>query len=324
LTPLGATDTVWNVIARLYNVLSPPLAVAALCLFAGGCSIEQLAVNKLAAAMADSGDVFAADNDPELVGEALPFALKTYEILLSKAPDNEGLLLATCQGFMQYGYAYVELEAMRLAPVDYRGAKYQRTRVLKLYLRARDYCFQALDVKVPGTSKKLLIDPEGAAAAFGKADVELLVWSAAAWGAAIAAGLNQPELVIDMPSVRSLVKRALELDPDYDSGTLQEAAMLMESLPEALGGSLKRAREHFDRALALHGGHRPSTYVSWAEKVSVQNQNRKEFVDMLERALAIDPDKLKSERLSTLITQKRARLLLEQADDLFFDDLDEE
>ncbi len=295
----------------------PTLISASFALLLGGCSIEQLAINKIADALSEPGEVFTAEDDPELVGDALPFALKTFEVLLAKSPKHERLLLTTCQGFTQYAYAYVELEAMRLEPVDYRGAKRGRARALKLYLRAREYCFRALDLRVPGTRERLITAPEEAVSAFGKDDVELLVSSAMSWAAAISLGLDQPELVVDVPSVRALVERSLDLDPDFGNGLLQDAALVMAALPETMGGSLERARAHYERSLELHGGRRPSTYLYWASFVSVRQQNREEFEELIDKALAIDPDALPEERLATLIGQEWARLLRDQIDDLF-------
>jgi hypothetical protein len=61
------------------------------------CSIEKLALNKAADMLsASSGnDVFTRDNDPELVGDALPFAIKFYESLLASVPNHQGLRLRT-------------------------------------------------------------------------------------------------------------------------------------------------------------------------------------------------------------------------------------
>src|ERR1043165_8222920 len=76
-------------------------------LLLSGCSLEKLAVRKLGQAMAASGDVYAGDDDPELVAGALPFALKTIEGLLASDPGNRDLLLASARGFTQYAYAFV-------------------------------------------------------------------------------------------------------------------------------------------------------------------------------------------------------------------------
>ena len=55
------------------------LAVLALLPVAAGCSVKRIAVRTVADAMASGADVYATDDDPELVGAALPFGLKTIE-----------------------------------------------------------------------------------------------------------------------------------------------------------------------------------------------------------------------------------------------------
>ena len=63
------------------------LACTCLCL-AGltACSVKRMAVNKLGNALANSGTTFTADEDPELVRDALPFSLKLIEALLAESP----------------------------------------------------------------------------------------------------------------------------------------------------------------------------------------------------------------------------------------------
>jgi hypothetical protein len=53
------------------------------------CSFNKIAMNKVAGMLsAPSGsNVFTQDNDPDLVGDALPFAIKLYESLLASVPD---------------------------------------------------------------------------------------------------------------------------------------------------------------------------------------------------------------------------------------------
>ena len=97
--------------------------------------------------------------------------------------------------------------------------------------------------------------------------------------------------------------------------------MTLESLPEVMGGSPERARQHFARAVELSEGMDASPYVTLASSVSVETQNRDEFERLLNDALAIDVDENPSNRLLNTIAQKRARLLLEHIDDLFFEPL---
>ena len=141
---------------------------------------------------------------------------------------------------------------------------------------------------------------------------------------AINLSLDRPALVADLPSARALLDRALLLDESYNRGGLHAAFITVESVGEALGGSYQRAREHFDRAVALSDGLDAGPYISMAVGVSIAQENRQEFVELLETALAIDVDKEPANRLLNVLSQKRARMLLDHVDDLFFEPLDEE
>jgi predicted anti-sigma-YlaC factor YlaD len=139
----------------------------------------------------------------------------------------------------------------------------------------------------------------------------------AAWGSAISLGLDRPELVLDVPAVQALLARALELDEGYAQGAIHAALIAFDARPE-MGGSMDKARAHFDRAVALSKGLDPGPYVTLAMSVSKPERNRAEFVKLLEQALAIDPEDNPSNRLVILMTQTRARRLLEHVDDHFF------
>ncbi len=299
------------------------LGLASLLVAMSGCSLRQMAINTLADALAESSPSFVRDEDPELIRDALPFALKTIEMLLGETPDNTGLLISACQGFELYSLGFIEFEADRLEMTDYRQAKRQYQRALKLYLRARGYCFRALDLTLPGAHEALIRGDRGALADARPEHVRLLYWTAASWGSAIAAGLDRPELVADLPAVRVVLERALELDPDYERGVIHDAMVLMEFAQIDSGiGSLERARKHFRRALELGEGERVGTYVTWANTIAVREQNREEFTRLLEKALAIDASLDADQQLINIIQQERASWLLDQADELFLDDLE--
>ena len=89
----------------------------------------------------------------------------------------------------------------------------------------------------------------------------LLYWTAASWGSAIALGIDKPDLVIDLPTVRALAERAIALDETWSKGALHEMFISLDSQPEALGGSVERARAHFKRAVELQKGASPGPYV---------------------------------------------------------------
>jgi predicted anti-sigma-YlaC factor YlaD len=304
-------------VRQVASLLGRLLACGCLLGAAEGCAIKKLALNSVANTLSETGDTFASDNDPELVRAAVPFALKAYESLLASLPRHRGLLLATCSGFTQYSYAFVQADAELLERDDYERSVELRERSLKLFLRGRDYCLRALDLTRPGIVARLNRDPVAALAPVSMRDVPLLYWTAAAWGSAVGLGLDRPALVGDLPTVRALVDRVLALDESYGEGAVHEVLISLEAVPEAMGGSVDRARAHFDRAVALQHGRGAGAYVTLAVSVALAAQDRTEFVRLLDQALAIDPDANPGRRLATLIAQKRARYLLARVDDLF-------
>ena len=283
-----------------------------------GCSIKRIAVNKLGNALAESGTTFASDDDPDLVGSAIPFSLKLMESLLASAPAHRGLLFATASGFTQYAYAYVQQQADMLEDQDLTRAAAERARARRLYLRARGYGLRGLETRHAHFGERLRTDPRAAVRAASAADVPLLYWTAAAWGAAIAVSKEVPELVADQPQVEALIDRALELDEAFDAGAIHGFLISYELARQgARGDPNARARAHFDRAVSLSGGQLASPFIAYAEAVSVSKEDRPEFESLLQRALAIDPDARPEWRLANLIMQRRARWLLSRVDQLF-------
>jgi predicted anti-sigma-YlaC factor YlaD len=315
--PGASRDEVEGCMQTRLAAMKPGLAVLAGAAMLSACSLKTMAVNTMADALAASGDVYASDDDPALVRDALPFSLKTIESFLAGAPRHPGLLLTACSGFTQYSYAFVQSDADMLDASEYPKAQELRDRALKLYLRARDYCLRRLELAHAGIGVALVRSPGPALAAMRRDEVGQLYWTGASWGAAISLGLDRPELVNAVPAVRALMERALALDETYSRGAIHEALITLDSLPEALGGSPDRARQHFERAVALQKGRSPGPYVALAMGVSVASQNRAEFERLMQEALAIDPEQDRSNRLATILAQRSARRLLERADELF-------
>lgn len=285
---------------------------------APACSLKTMAVKTVADSLSDTGDVFTRENDPDLVRGATPFALKLYESLLESVPTHVPLLVATCSSFTQYGYAFVEGDADALESARREEAAALRERALKLYLRGRDHCLRAMDARFgKGTSAALLLDPAPVVARAKREDVPLLYWTAAAWGSAIYLGIDRPDLAIDFPIVRALAERALALDGAWNTGAVHELMITLDSLPDALGGNPERAREHFKKAVQIQQGQSPGPYLALATGVAVPAQDKAEFERLLREALAIDPEKNPSNRLVVLVTQKRARVLLDRINEQF-------
>ena len=294
-------------------------AVVVLGCCCSGCStLQHTAVDKLGDALAAGGTTFAGDDDPQLIAAATPFSLKLMESLLAERPQHRGLLQAAASGFTQYSFAFVQQDADEMADKDYEAATAGRQRAKRLYLRARDYGLRGLDVAHPGFSARLRSNASAAVRGATINDVPLLYWTAAAWGSAITLSKDDPDLVADLNIVESLIDRAFELNPRYESGAIYGFLITYEmARPGAPGDPATRARQHFEQALALSGGQQAAPFVSLAESVAVPRGNRAEFQSLLQRALGVDPNARPEWRLVNLVMQRRARWLLSRADELF-------
>ncbi len=282
------------------------------------CSIERYVVNRLGDALASDGSTFGADDDPELIKAAVPFSLKLMESLLEKSPRHAGLLQATCKGFTQYAYAFVQQEADVLEDDDLSASRKARDRARKLYLRARDYGLRGLDVAHRGITKTLHLDPVTALGVAGADDVPLLYWTAAAWAAAVSVSKDDPDRIGELHVVEALIDRALELDEDFDNGAIHSFLISYNlSRPGSPEEKIERSTRHFERAMELSRGNSAGPLVAFAEAVALERQDAAAFRSLLERALAIDLDAAPERRLANLIVQERARWLLGRVDDLF-------
>ncbi len=302
------------------------LVMLALCaVTASGCSINRLAVNQVGDALAGGNGAYAVDDDPELVGAALPFGLKLIESLLAQSPEHRGMLTAAASGFTQYAYGFVQMPAEQLEDTDLERAWAEKDRARRLYLRARDYGLRGLAVGHPGFATKFQADPEGSLEGMGRLDVELLYWTAAAWGAAVGLGKDDPDLVGDLPRVEKLADRALALDPDFGAGALHGFMITYEMIrPGAEGDAAERATWHYQQAVQLSHGLEAGPHVSFADSVCRDQDDRECFRTTLNAALAIDVGQNPNVRLANTLMQRRARWLLGRIDRLFMPGSDEQ
>ncbi|MEE9567710.1 MAG: TRAP transporter TatT component family protein, partial [Desulfobacteria bacterium] len=257
------------------------LFVCVLLLLSSGCgALRRAEMRSIARVFSGppESNVFARDDDPQLISDALPFALKTYEALLASDPKNRDLCLSTADGFVTYANAFIHAEADKEKEVDFERARYLRQRATKLYLRGRNYALAGLALDYQNFEKKLREDPQQVLRALSPKDVPLLYWAAAGWAGAISTNLSNMSLVAELPLVEAMMRRALELDENFNDGAIHEFFITYEgSRSGGMGGSAERAVEHFDRVVTLTQGKKASPYVALASSVAVRKQDYKFF-----------------------------------------------
>jgi len=210
-----------------------------------------------------------------------------------------------------------------LDPVDYYQERIESLdRAKGLYLRGTAILYSALENKFPGFSAATV--QEGTLGPLlkkcKKDDAPLLYWTAAGGFAAYSIDVFDFDLGYSISEWGAMMARAYELDPDFNKGAIDEFYILYyASLPENMGGDKAKAEIHFKRALEKSGGLSAGPYVSYARAVcaDAQNQNYDAFRENLEKALAIDPDQDKSNRLNNILSQRKAKHMLDTAYDYF-------
>ncbi len=293
------------------------LVLVALCALTG-CSVRQVALNRAADALAQSGSAFASDGDPELIRAAAPFSLKLMDSLLEDNARHVGLLTAAARGYTQYAYAFVQQDGEELEDTDLARATQRFDRARGLYVRARGYALRGLDSAHPGMPAALERDPKATVARAQRQDVPLLYWSAVATAAWIGLSKDNAGAVAQLPVMEALIDRALELDEAWDTGAVHTFLISYElARARRSGDPLARALAHFERAVALSRGQQAAPYVALAESVSVSRQDRAEFERLLRQALSVNVDAAPQWRLANIVMQRRARWLLSRTDQLF-------
>ncbi len=324
------------------------LLAAAFFLFSS-CSINRMAVRAVGKALssAGGGTLFTGDDDPELIGDALPLALKLYEGLLSQDPTNADLLLTAGIGFISYANAFVQTPASMLPDSAFEEQKEAYARAKKLYLRGRNYLLQGLDSVHPGFAALFETgDIDAALAMTERGDASFLYWTAAGWLSAISLDLFDFALTMDAYKAVALAVRALELDESFGEGSLHELfislyggipehmlyrpyvagaadpvretlAAYYETAAPGIATMKEKALHHFGRAVELSKGLKASPFLSFASAFSKKNETPNEYIELLKKALAIDIEASPANKLMNILSQRKAEWLLDHLEDIF-------
>ena len=295
--------------ARLARLVAPLLLAASL----SACSPTQLVVRGVADQLAAQSQ--SSEDDLELARDASAFYLKLSESVLRQQPEHAALAAAVAGGFTQYAYAFVAFDADRLESTDARAAQRLRERAARLYRRGRDHALAALEQAQPGFRQRLASPAAGNPLHLKPAEVALAYWGAAAWGGLISLSKDDPDTVADLPLAIALAHLAWDAEPGFGNGSL---AGLMGSFEVARpGGSRRQALAYFDEALRLGDRRSAGAFVGKAEGIAQPDGDKAAFLALLQQAVAVQDAPGSPLALSNEVMRRRARWLMESADDLF-------
>jgi hypothetical protein len=150
------------------------------------------------------------------------------------------------------------------------------------------------------------------------------MWAAFALGSIINHNLNKVEILAQLPTVRQMLLRVIELDgqgapSDPSLAALPHVAlgMLYSAGGAAVGGDPVKAGEEFGKALSLTGDKYLLARVMWGYRVGKASNDRKLFHTQLVKVLETPPSVWPEQRLANEVAHRRARRYLSMEKELF-------
>lgn len=281
-------------------------AFCALTLVAGqGCSIQKMAVRSLEGVLDNTMAAVMDEEDLRLAEQAIGGDLKLLDGLVRTDPENQKLLLLSCQGYTSYALAFAE-DSLDRARFFYRRG--QRYGMRALALRGiPDSVFHSTEAAM-----------RRALAGLSKDDLPIVFWTVNAWGSAANLERDNPESIADLPLVNAMMGWVKEQDSTYFyGGPLLYFGTYYGSLPALLGGNVVLSKSYFDRAVAVNKGQFLMTLVFYAKTYAVQTQDEPLFRELLTRVINTPLTVLPEQRLANVVAKKRARELLARVSDFF-------
>jgi hypothetical protein len=273
-------------------------ALAALC----GCSVlVGSATSRLAADL--SAGVLNQD-DPETVRQGLPAYLLIVDGLIEGSPDSAPLLLTGSKLYGSYATAFVDDEA----------------RAQRLAVRAHEYGQRALCTRLADLCVVVAAPFEVFVAELARtrrSDVPVLFGFGVAWASWVQVHSNDWAAIAEVPRIRALMERVVELDEAYEGGEAHAyLGVLSTQLPASLGGKPEIGRAHFERALELSVERDLMVKVLYARWYARLVFDRPLHDRLLGEVLESSPG-VPGLTLRNTLARSQARELLADADDYF-------
>jgi len=277
-------------------------AVAAVVFLSAGCSI--LISNAVDNAADNLTTAILNQDDPETVRDGAPAYLLLMDSLVEGSPKDSDILQAAASLYAAYAGVFVTDEA----------------RAARLADRALGYAGRGLcAARKAGCGLDRLSFDEITARMddFGPDDVPPLYTFAVAWLVYIRTHADDWTAIADLPKVEAVLERILALDEGYQRGSAHAFLGVLQTLrPPALGGEPEKARENFEKAIAISGGRDLGVKVEYARSYARLMYDRELHDRLLTEVLETDPHEPGLTLMNTL-AQRDAAELLASANDYF-------
>jgi len=271
-------------------------------LILSGCG--QLVSNAKQEFAEDLSATMLEQNDPETVKQAVPAYLILVSSMIKGDPDNVELLISGSKLYGAYASVFVE----------------DRGRQKRLSTVSFDYAHHAFCAYRPAACnirELSYYEFEQSLKQFNKEDVQVLFALGSAWAGWLQANSADWNAVAELPRIKAIIQRVLELDPSINNGDAYLYMAVMQSfLPPAMGGKPELAKKNFEQAIKVSKGTNLMAKLLYAEKYA-RLVFDKELHDRLLQE--VRDSKIENDEMTLInsIAQHKAKLLLAQSDEYF-------
>ena len=254
-------------------------------------------------------------DQPELVSIYFEKKIKKLEKSDMTSLDQQRALMRTK---VEYGFGIIMEHADRLIDVDYSSAldKYKKANII--FKDARDSGISILNDRYSNFNDWIR---GGVELQFTNNDIIDLYWLAAAYGGAISSSRGDPFELIHLPKVGRILRKCIELDPEWNNGAVYSAMMSFTSTRTDISEDLLRDSVdfYFNKAILYSDSLDAGPFLAYAESIHKTYQERKEFEDKLNYVIDMKTKSRSRYELPNLIAKNRAEWLLSKTDDYFLE-----
>ena len=266
---------------------------------------SQIISNARQAFAKDLSETIIQYDDPETIQKALPAYLVLISSMIKGDPDNADLLFSGAKLYSAYASVFVE-------PGDSQRA---------LSKRAFEYASRGLCLEVASAcqmSQLAFADFTQQLTRFETGQAGLLFVYGSAWTGLIQANSSDWNRIAQLPRVKAIMHRVIELDEAVEQGTAYLYLAVMETLlPPGLGGKPELAKKYFEKAEQLSAGNNLMVKVLYAEKYARLLFDRELHDRLLTEVINKPLGETGGSRLMNVLAKQKARALMNSANEYF-------
>ncbi len=243
-------------------------------------------------------------NDPDTVRQGAPAYLIMIDSFIEGSPDDIDLLIAGSNLYGSYASAFATEPA----------------RARRLTEKSRQYARHAFCIQLPrlcSISDKHFPEFKEALQNVSKKNLPVLNTWGIAWAGWIQSRPDDWLAIADIPKIKAIMLRVVELDPAWDNGNAQlYLGVLNAFLPAAMGGKPELAKKYFENAIQFSEGKNlmvKTLYAQYYARIVFDKQ----LHDKLLKDVLAAPVSSPGLTLINTLAQEQATKLLSESDEFF-------